>query len=102
MKNLTSFLAAATIIGVGVVAPAALAQSCNSHDASIENLKSQYGEDVIARGLSASGRILVEFLRSEDGSWTIITTNTEGLTCILASGKAWTDLKVIPVKGPGA
>ncbi len=103
LKRRIAMLAAATIIvGVGVVAPAALAQSpCRDHDESIAHLEKQFGEKPIARGLINSGKIMVEVLKSESGSWTIITTNTQGLTCILASGKAWTDVQIIPVTGEG-
>ncbi len=48
-------------------------------------------EKLIARGLSANGR-MVEIYATDDGAtWTMVVTTPEGQSCIVASGEAWAE-----------
>lgn len=94
-------LAAALIGGLTATAMPAAAQSmCFSRTQAIENLKSNYGENISARGLSTDGKVMYELLTSENGSWTLLMTHADGQTCMVGSGENWTAIKAVKAKGP--
>ena len=51
-----------------------------------------------AMGVTASGRV-IEVLTSSGGSWTIIMTHPNGVTCMVAAGQAWEDVQQVAM-GP--
>jgi len=70
--------------------PANAGLVCGERVDFIEKLDEAYGEKLVSAGLEADGNVF-EVYRSETGSWTILVTEPEGPTCVLASGEAWTD-----------
>ncbi len=48
------------------------------------------------------GESVMELFTSETGSWTILVTRTNGLSCIAASGEDWTVMedKLTPEEEP--
>ena len=79
-------------------APAANAQpACGDRTALLKALSDKYKETPRALGLSSSGKAMFEVFASKAGTWTIIMTTTKGVTCIMAAGHSWEDIK--PVKG---
>ena len=47
----------------------------------------------IAQALGIAGqKNLVELFVSKSGSWTMLMTTPEGMTCIMATGQSWEDL----------
>jgi hypothetical protein len=76
--------------------PASQAQSqCATHEAVTQALDTRFQESRQALGLSGDAYV-VELFVSERGSWTLTTTNTSGMTCVVATGEAWqqTPMKV--------
>ncbi len=90
----TSSLALATV-------PSHAQDACFEREDALARLQNQYGEEVAARGLAAEGKAMFELLTSENGTWTILVTNTDGQTCLVGSGEAWTKIELIR-GGPGA
>lgn len=83
-----------TAISIAVWATPASAQSvCSKRATFIEHLGQEYSETTSAVGVSSDGSV-VEVLTSEGGSWSILVTNPEGVTCLVASGDSWEDLKI--------
>lgn len=97
MKRISkALLIAAATSGLALAAIPSHAQSaCFEREDALARLQNQYGEDVIARGLTSEGKEMVELLASEDGTWTILVTNTDGQTCMVGSGEAWTKVDLI-------
>ena len=62
---------------------------CGPRDAAIAELVGDFGEQVIGRGLSNNGQAKLEVFKSETGTWTIIVTDTKGVSCVLANGQVW-------------
>jgi len=54
----------------------------------LKHLSENYQEAPVAMGLTANGGLL-EVVASEDGSWTIIVTMPNGMSCGVASGMNW-------------
>jgi len=77
----------------------AQAQSvCNMRPVFLEQLKQRHHESPVGIGLAANGTVM-EVLASEKGSWTIITTRPDGVTCLVASGEHWE--AIAPAETPG-
>ena len=67
----------------------------------VEQLSGGYAENTVAMGLVNNGSIL-EILTSNKGSWTILVTKPDGISCVVAAGEAWEDVPKILAKGPAA
>ncbi len=72
----------------GPAAAQGVPSACAKRDALLSQLANRYGEVPVAIGV-ADGR-LVELLTAKDGdTWTIILTNPQGVSCLIASGDGW-------------
>ena len=92
MRLRTTVILVALVIASFVVAPTALAQSvCGSHKMVAENLRKTYAETPISMGVTVGGAV-VEVFASSDGSWTLVITQPNGVTCLIAAGKDWENL----------
>lgn len=93
--TLRVFLASLLLCGLVVVgAMAVAAQSsvqqapCAPRAEIIDTLNSQYSETRRGVGFVSSSAVL-EVFASDDGSFTVIVTDPQGLTCVLAAGQSW-------------
>ena len=77
-------------------APAYTQQLCLLRDTAVSQLTKQHGEAVTGRGLATSGKHMVELYTAESGAWTLVTTDVNGQSCIIASGEAWLPVKSEP------
>ncbi len=57
-----------------------------------------YGEGPVAFG-GLDEKHVIELLRSADDSWTIIQTDVNGRSCVMASGIGWDDYAEPPLPG---
>lgn len=91
MKKLvfTSLVSVISAVVFGTVAFAT--PQCGPHKQVIEMLSKRFSEVPKAVGIVGEKRIMEVFI-SEKGTWTILVTNSEGLTCILAAGDEWEDV----------
>lgn len=81
---------------MGLMIAPAYAARCNTRPAIIKFLSDKHSEAPVQMGLTAGGSVL-EVLASESGSWTIIITMPNGVSCYMASGQAWEAIK--PIRG---
>ncbi len=96
-----SFAAAALL---GPVGAHAQTQSqtllCDQRASVIGRLAEKYGEAPVAIGVTSTGG-LVEVLTTGDGkTWSIILSNPNGTSCLVAAGEGWRMLAPVE-KGPG-
>jgi hypothetical protein len=61
---------------------------CGPRDKIAEALGQRFQENRQALGIAGQSAV-VELFVSLQGSWTMTTTNTKGLTCVIATGEAW-------------
>ena len=64
---------------------------CGQRDDVVASLEKTYSEVPVAMGLANNGGV-IEILASPLGSFTIIVTRTNGLSCIMAAGLHWETL----------
>ncbi|MFC4270998.1 hypothetical protein GQF03_04635 [Sneathiella chungangensis] len=102
MRSVISFglavlFSAATLVSFQVTD--ASAQSvCFERTALLKHLSGKFEEAPVAAGLAANGSV-VEVFSSPDGlTWTIVLTQPNGATCVMASGESWVGMKQ-PKKG---
>lgn len=75
---------------LGVVTPA-LAQgaSCADRTLIVERLSDKYGETRQSAGLNQNNGMVEVFASDDTGTWTILVTMPNGMSCLMAAGKAW-------------
>ena len=91
-----------TIMAVGLLALAnsangittvqAAPAKCGDRDKIIKVLRKDYKEAPLAMGLSQKSTEAFEIFTSEEGSWTVMMTMSNGTTCIMAAGHSWQNL----------
>jgi hypothetical protein len=87
-------LAAAVLLAVAAGPTPARAdpQVCGARTEILAELTKRYSEAPVAVGLS-NGGVLVEVLSSDKGAtWTIIVSQPDGTSCLVAAGKEWQDV----------
>ncbi len=72
-------------------------QLCLLREVAVTQLENRYDETVVGRGLVENGKAMVELFTSEAGTWTVVVTDTEGKSCVVASGESW--MRLPPLAG---
>ena len=61
---------------------------CGSYEALTERLTGQFGERMVASGVSTNGRAYVEFWASEkSGTWSVVMVLPNGVSCLTSAGR---------------
>lgn len=90
---------AALIFGAAALAPPAEAQPvapCMARGDLIDTLSKKYSETLIGGGLQNAQQLLEIWRSEKTGSFTVIVTNAEGLSCIVATGQHWQAAQMEP------
>jgi hypothetical protein len=83
-------------------APASAAMRCGPRDDVLQMLAEKYDETRRGVGISGPTQVL-EVFASAKGTWTVVVTDPEGRTCLVASGRSWEDLReALPPEGEAA
>jgi len=91
-----------SLLAIFAVLPAAQAQSkCLPHEKAVGNLMRHYGEQAVGVGLGSQGQSVFELYVAESGTWTILVTRTNGMSCVAASGNDWSKLSPIDLAEEG-
>lgn len=59
---------------------------CAPRDSVVQRLAENYGESRQSIGLGQQGTMIETFASSDTGTWTILSTNPRGISCIEAAG----------------
>ena len=68
---------------------AAQATNCAPRTAIVERLASKYGESRQSIGLGTNNGVVEVFASSETGTWTILVTRANGISCLIAAGQGF-------------
>ena len=68
---------------------------CAEHKTITDKLSSKYNEQRSGMGLVGSSG-MVELFTAQNGTWTIIVTQVDGTSCIVAAGNSWSQFKRKP------
>ena len=89
--SLVAVIAAISLASVTGIAEAA--PQCGNHDKIIEVLGNKFKETRRVMGV-VNAKAVMEIFMSPQGTWTILITDTSGLSCTTASGEEWQDVPV--------
>ncbi|MGR3617145.1 MAG: hypothetical protein ACU0BB_14025 [Paracoccaceae bacterium] len=82
-------LALSLTFGMAATAPPASAATCAMRDAVVERLQSKFSEQLTVGGLQ-TGRtaqsVMEIWASDETGTFTVLLTNPNGISCIVAAG----------------
>ncbi|RBW52388.1 hypothetical protein [Ruegeria sp. A3M17] len=79
-------------MGLGIMVLAAQqahARNCAPRDEVIKRLTETYGETRQGIGIARQGAVMELYASDQSGSWTITVTLPDGMTCLVASGRAY-------------
>ncbi len=81
------------ILGMAAVGPpdAQAQMACGTRDSVVAKLGEKYGEVRRGGGLTGSTAIFEIWASEATGTWTILKTSPDGMTCIMAVGDGWQD-----------
>ena len=83
-------LGGAIIFGMAAIAPPALAQTtCAERSKITNNLAQKFGETHIGGGLQSGTQMIEIWSSAKTGSFTILLTRPNGISCIVSSGQHW-------------
>jgi hypothetical protein len=94
MPNKRLFIATILVVALALflsLIPAfAQEQQCGPRSQVINHLNENYGEVPINVGVVNEAVVMETYANLETGTWTILASRTDGLTCFIASGQSFT------------
>jgi hypothetical protein len=94
-KTLLVFGVLLGLLVAHLAAPTVQAQAmgplCDDRKDMLTALDGKFDEKPVSLGLAGNGTVVVVLI-SENGSWTIIMTSTNGVSCLMATGEHWREL----------
>ncbi|CDX46759.1 putative signal peptide protein [Mesorhizobium plurifarium] len=100
---MTRFLMATTLAAVAMTIGAGSANAaaqCAARADIIKALGDKFHETEAGRGL-INPNVVLEIFVSDQGSWTVLASDTKGQSCVLSVGEGW-DSPTIRAAMPGA
>ena len=92
MKFLWAFINICILIILSTAA--ATAAMCAPREVIVKALDEKYHEASTGKGIASGGQVIIEFFTSANGeTYTILSSTPNGLSCILAAGTNWIDVK---------
>lgn len=74
---------------------------CAKQELMLQLLTKRFSERPVAMGTVNQDRFMQLFV-SSDGTWTVLITETDGKSCILAAGENWESLPLLAKAEPAA
>ena len=83
----------AVLVGLSALPASAEVQQpvCGVHQDVLEWFKRAYSETPVSIGLATNGAV-IEVLKSAEGTWTIVMTQPNGVSCLMAAGEGWQEV----------
>lgn len=82
-----------------LIQPAHAEGTCGPRDTVLGGLTARFGETRQAAGLAGPQRLMELYAAPATGTWTVIVTTADGLTCIIAAGDGFDGLPVVAAAG---
>lgn len=100
--TLASILAR-TVVGIALIACTPRAEAadpgaCARRGEVVAKLAQKFGETLRSVGLQRADGLVEIYASEKTGTWTILVTRPDGMSCLLAAGELWEDQ---PRKAPG-
>lgn len=89
-------LTAGLVFGMIATGPPAHAASCAMRDQIVEKLTRTYDETLTATGLQNAESLVEIWSSPRSGTFTILVTRPNGISCVVSSGEHWTPVERTP------
>ncbi len=86
-------VATACAVMTAIAGMAQAQPNCGDRDKIVTHLQSKYQETHRASGLESETKMVEIWTSGDSGTWTILITRANGVTCVAAAGQNWLDLK---------
>lgn len=73
---------------------------CAKHQAVVEMLAKQFGEAPHDMGMAAKSALMEMYASTDTGTWTLLITLPNGITCIIAAGDSFETVAASPQGDP--
>jgi hypothetical protein len=93
ISSLSLAAAFAAISLVSIASSAEAAPQCGDHDKIVDVLGHKFKETRRVMGV-VNAKSVMEMFMSPQGTWTMVITDTSGISCITAAGDEWQDVPV--------
>ncbi len=70
---------------------------CNDRKQVLDLLSQKYKEAPVAAGVTNNGGLVEVLTDAKGGTWTIIVTTPQGVSCLVAAGEGWRKMEQIAV-----
>ncbi len=104
MPHVSQLVRVATALSLFAATPSAGAegsQACAERSSVVQKLEEKFGETLRSLGLHRDDGVVEIYSSEETGTWTILMTRPDGMTCLLAAGQRW-EQDVHPLEKPGS
>jgi hypothetical protein len=64
-------------------------RNCAPRAVVVEKLATQFGESRQSMGLGGNNQVVEIFASAETGSWTIVVSTPQGISCVVAAGQGY-------------
>ena len=84
---------------LALVASTVMAQGqpqCGERDKVLDQLAQKYQEAPVAIGVTTTGGLIEVLTAAKGETWTIIVTTPQGMSCMVAAGEGWRDIRLQP------
>jgi hypothetical protein len=89
--SMFSYQANAQSVTAPQSASASASAFCDKRQFITQSLTKDYKEDPVSMGVANTGAV-IEIFASENGSWTMVLTKPDGMSCMIAAGSNWETL----------
>ena len=89
--SLAALFAAISLVSIAGKAEAT--PQCGNHDKIVDVLGNKFKESRRVMGV-VNSKAVMEIFMSPQGTWTMVITDTSGMSCITAAGEEWQDVPV--------
>jgi hypothetical protein len=87
---LKSITFASVLLGIATASLPVQAQTlCNTRTKIVSQLSEKYGEVSNGVGMQSATQVIEVWSSQKTGSWTIIASRADGMSCVLAAGQGW-------------
>ena len=102
MRLVIVLVLALVALVLALAQPSLAAPQCAGRESVREQLHNNFSETLRGMGIAANNTMM-EIYAADSGSWTIIVTMHDGVSCLVASGQAYEAVtETLPPKGvPG-
>ena len=85
-----------TVVGIALIActphaEADEAGACAARGEVVAKLAQRFGETLRSVGLQRADGLVEIYASEKTGTWTILVTRPDGMSCLLAAGELWED-----------